>query len=111
MSTVRLKRLLGRGKVMRKIADIFAQTSSFGIYNAKDICIYGEVSEGTERCDLVRNEETIGYILGSNIAQLSLAVQEVLDLELNKRELASEVLDRYRELNLLYELAAVAGDV
>ena len=111
MPAFRLKRLFGRGKVVRKIVDIFAQTNKFAIYDSSGKKIYGDVQEENSRVELTRNDQSVGYIIGEGkIVLLGQAIQEVLDLELNKRELASEVLDRYRELNLLYDLAELMTD-
>ena len=111
MPTFRLKRLFGRGKVVRKIVDIFSATNQFAVYDIAGKKIYGDVQEENYRVELTRNDTPVGYILGEKtISLLGQAVQEVLDLELNKRELAAEVLDRYRELNLLYDLAELMTD-
>ncbi|HET9458260.1 MAG TPA: GAF domain-containing protein [Candidatus Limnocylindrales bacterium] len=61
---------------------------------------------GGERFPIVVEGRTIGWVEGDRIAR---AVASVLSYacarEADKRSLAQEALDRYRELNLVYELA------
>ena len=68
--------------------------------------IHGEVSELNETIDIIAEEQRIGRIHASQGAEeLAKLVHGFVSLELEKRDLAAEVLDRYRELNLLYDLA------
>jgi hypothetical protein len=61
---------------------------------------------GSERFPIVVEGETVGWVEGDRIAR---AVASVLAYaaarEADKRSLSREALDRYRELNLVYELA------
>ena len=61
---------------------------------------------GTERFPIVVEGETVGWVEGDRIAR---AVASVIGYaaarEADKRSLAREALDRYRELNLVYDLA------
>src|SRR4029078_5649910 len=75
-----------------------------------------------ERFPLVVEGETVGFVEGDRVARAVAAVlssaqsershgavaavhSDALRREPNKRSLAREALDRYRELNLVYELA------
>jgi len=61
---------------------------------------------GSERFPIVVEGETVGWVEGDHAAR---AVAAVLSYacarEADKRSLAQEALDRYRELNLVYDLA------
>lgn len=62
---------------------------------------------GGERFPIVVEGETVGWVEGDRVAR---AVASVISYaaarEADKRSLAGEALERYRELNLVYDLAA-----
>jgi GAF domain len=61
---------------------------------------------GTERFPIVVEGETVGYVEGDRVARAVAAViAYAAAREADKRSLAREALDRYRELNLVYDLA------
>jgi hypothetical protein len=61
---------------------------------------------GTERFPIVVEGETVGYVEGDRIARaVAAAIAYAAAREADKRSLAREALDRYRELNLVYDLA------
>jgi transcriptional regulator with GAF, ATPase, and Fis domain len=73
--------------------------------------------EGRETADpllgpfpIVGDGRTIGTVEGGHLSRSVAAVLSyAVSRELDKRALAREALDRYRELNLIYELAASLG--
>ena len=61
---------------------------------------------GTDRFPIVVNGETVGSVEGGRIARAVAAVLSYASArEADKRSLANEALERYRELNLVYNLA------
>jgi hypothetical protein len=61
---------------------------------------------GSERFPIAVEGETVGFVDGDRSARAIAAVLSyAVAREADKRSLAGEALDRYRELNLVYELA------
>jgi GAF domain-containing protein len=61
---------------------------------------------GTDRFPIVVDGDTVGWVEGDRVARAVAAViAYAAAREADKRSLAREALDRYRELNLVYELA------
>ncbi|HKG18646.1 MAG TPA: GAF domain-containing protein [Candidatus Limnocylindrales bacterium] len=61
---------------------------------------------GSDRFPIVVEGETLGWVEGDRIARAVAAVLSYAAArEADKRSLATEALDRYRELNLVYDLA------
>jgi putative methionine-R-sulfoxide reductase with GAF domain len=59
-----------------------------------------------ERFPIVVEGETVGFVEGDRVARsIASVLSYALSREADKRSLAREALDRYRELNLVYELA------
>ena len=61
---------------------------------------------GDERFPIVVDGETVGWVEGDRVARaVASVVAYAAAREADKRSLAHEALDRYRELNLVYDLA------
>ena len=61
---------------------------------------------GSDRFPIVVDGDTVGWVEGDRVARAVAAViAYAAAREADKRSLAREALDRYRELNLVYELA------
>ena len=59
-----------------------------------------------EQFPIVVEGETVGFVEGDRVARsIASVLSYALSREADKRSLAREALDRYRELNLVYELA------
>ncbi|MFL5754995.1 MAG: GAF domain-containing protein, partial [Chloroflexota bacterium] len=70
----------------------------------------GERDAPTERSPIVVEGRTVGWVEGPRPANAVAAVLSYAAArETDKRALASEALDRYRELNLIYDLADSIG--
>ncbi len=62
---------------------------------------------GSERFPIVVEGETVGWVEGDRVARaVASVVAYAAAREADKRSLANEALERYRELNLVYDLAA-----
>jgi GAF domain-containing protein len=71
------------------------------------------LSESSERFPISVEGTTIGWVEGDRVARAVAAVLSYASArEADKRSLAREALDRYRELNLVYDLAErLSGDL
>jgi GAF domain-containing protein len=66
----------------------------------------GRLTGATERFPIVVEGETLGWVEGDRVARAVAAVMSYAAArEADKRSLAGEALDRYRELSLVYDLA------
>src|SRR4051812_29486016 len=106
--TTDLRRLLNREKDLAAAFKALLETvdASAGIYDNNGTLLLGSEA-GTQKVPLTLEEQQIGWLAGSqNTEILSSLVAYFLAGEIEKKNLAREVLDRYRELNLLYDLSA-----
>ena len=108
MGTLKLKRLLGSKKPLRGILDAVTrvQTGVFWIESPEGKALYGEVGEGGNVHDLCHEDVVVGRLCSKDpVDDVLHIVRGFIQLEAEKRDITSEVLERYRELSLLYELA------
>jgi sigma-B regulation protein RsbU (phosphoserine phosphatase) len=106
--TTDLRKLLNREKDLSAAFKALIETvdGSAGIYDNNGTLLLGS-DAGTQKIPLHLEEEQIGWLAGSqNTETLSSLVTYFLAGEIEKKKLGREVLDRYRELNLLYDLSA-----
>jgi sigma-B regulation protein RsbU (phosphoserine phosphatase) len=109
MSQVNLKRLLKRKEVSPIISNIIkAIGAPISIYDAKGNLLIGdEATADQQRSPIEIGEETIGWITGisaSDDTVISL-IRYLANKEIEQKRLASEVLNKYTEINLFYELS------
>jgi len=109
MSRLRLKRLLKKGSkaygVLQALEEISGERVC--VVDEKDKILYGSGITAESRSSGVSVEDRIiAYVHATrDSAHVASVLSELFSLETEKKELASEVLERYRELNLLYDLA------
>lgn len=110
MARVSLKRLIGKNKEASSIVDnlIDAFGAPIGIKDAQGKLLLGtDNDEPTAKTPVTFEGETLGWVIGE--AQQTASVASLLGYlaskEVEKKTLASEVLDRYREINLLYNIS------
>src|SRR4029078_2110959 len=75
---------------------------------ARGPCLLGRERGGIafEQFPILVEGETVGFVEGDRVARsIASVLSYALSREADKRSLAREALDRYRELNLVYELA------
>ncbi len=87
-----------------------------GILDADGSLLYGsgpDGSDGSARIPLVLEGQVAGWVTGPHESRLkddlAVLLRYLLEQEAAKKALASEVLDKYRELHLLYRLAEELG--
>ena len=105
-------------KLLKKQSPMTAILSSLGlqdgvvlIQDADGTPLWGHTTPAEERCYPVKlGDQTIGWVSGgTQPAALADLLAYAVGQEEEKKSLASEVLDRYRELNLLYHLSEELG--
>ena len=109
MSQVNLKRLLKKKEVSPIVKNIIeAIGTPISIYDAKgNLLIGNEDNPDQARLPIELNDTTIGWIAGlpeSDDTFISL-IRFLANNEIDKKRLASEVLNKYTEINLFYELS------
>ncbi len=108
MARLKLKRVLGRNKPLRGIIEVVAQLhpAVFSVESPDGVILVGSRPEDGVFTDIMVKGECIGRVCASPGDRAAIEViDRTMAIEVEKRDLAAEVLDRYRELNLLYDLA------
>lgn len=84
----------------------FSFNQCFAIYNADEKLLYGDQREYTQHLPFYVEDELFGCVKGiDNLEPIVHLIEYLLAKELEKKELASETLNLYKEINLLYNLA------
>ncbi|MEB3337340.1 MAG: GAF domain-containing SpoIIE family protein phosphatase [Leptolyngbyaceae bacterium] len=108
MSQISLKRLLAKKEVASLVQEAINATGmQIGITDIKDNLLLGSLPQSTyEKYPIELADETIGWILSSQEPVLiSSLLAHVTSEALEKKLLATEVLEKYKEINLLYDLS------
>lgn len=104
---ITLKKILSR-KELKSIIDGFRDDAgiSFSIHDKEDKLISGKVADGmTDVFPIVVSGETIGNVRGGTGAkQIASIIVYSGQQEFQKKELAREILEKYKELNLIYRI-------
>jgi sigma-B regulation protein RsbU (phosphoserine phosphatase) len=102
-ATKTVAKLLKRHEGSKFCQELLAITGG-AIINADGTFLYGHYC-GARRYPVVAGEETF-WVCGDERAELAASLlQQYLNLEWEKKDLAAETLDKYRELNLIYRLS------
>ena len=108
MNQISLKRLLAKKKVRHVIDEVInAIDAPVNVQDLEGKSLLGTAVNNPEnRHPIQLNGHTLGWVLGDSKA---LSVAELLsylaNLALEKKELARETLERYKEINLLYNIS------
>jgi GAF domain-containing protein len=102
---VRLKRLLRRDDVAAVVAAVSDGQDS--VVDAKGHRVAGPKAAGPAMPVTRPDGTTLGTVTGPRAQATARALTALAALEEERRELADEVLDMYREVNLLYALGEV----
>ncbi len=116
MSQVKLKRLFSKKKAATAlIIELMAAIGSpVSIEDEKGKRLLGLPprlggdrggAAGGEKHPITHEGQMLGWVVGRNSALIAALVRHLVSKEADKKALAVEVLDRYRELNLLYNLS------
>ncbi len=108
MAALKLRRFLRARKPLRMALEALSrlQDTPFWVADADGTVLLGEGEPPVEGLPIERNDAVLGHVhSAAGGEEIVSVIQRFLDLELEKRDLANEVLDRYRELTLLYDMA------
>ncbi|MBF2096900.1 MAG: GAF domain-containing protein [Gloeomargaritaceae cyanobacterium C42_A2020_066] len=108
MTTIRLKRLLTQRQLGTALDHLLNQLpDAVRVEDAEGHALLGSAGRPEQRRHPVRlGEETLGYVIGETGAEaLAALLSHLAAQELEKKALAQETLDRYKEVNLLYNLS------
>jgi signal transduction histidine kinase len=108
MDSFNLKKLLSQKEIVSLIKQINeAANTPISICDSNSNPIMGSVDENiNNRYPIVFAEEIIGWITGGEVVPLLASIiSYAASREFEKRELVRETLTRYREINLLYNIA------
>jgi serine phosphatase RsbU (regulator of sigma subunit) len=106
------KLLKKKGPFAAILGSLVADENVVGILDTGGSLLWGkEPQEGDGRFPIRLGEQAIGWVSGeSQSGPLADLVSYAAAQEEEKKSLAAEVLDRYRELNLLYHLSEALGN-
>ena len=109
MTHIKLKRLVSKKREVAAIitALIEALNTPISVHDSEGSCLLGPAEEGAyARYPITCGDDVIGWTIGPQRAEaLATLLTHMANLEAAKDTLADEVLERYRELNLLYNLS------
>ncbi len=108
MPPISLKKLISKKEGLAVISDIVnAMGSNLSIQDTSGGLLIGSGGETpAEKYPVELSGEAIGWVMGDEKAPAVASLLSYLaNKELEKKTLASEVLDKYRELTLLYEIS------
>lgn len=110
MARIRLKRLIGKQKEATAVVNnfIIGIDTPLAITDAEGQLLLGVADDTlTNKHPITLDGEILGWVAGAEQPTTALAtlISYLAEKEAEKKTLASEVLDRYREINLLYNIA------
>ncbi|OCQ95593.1 guanylate cyclase [Oscillatoriales cyanobacterium USR001] len=107
MSQINFKRLVSQKEVLHLINSLVSELNTqISIQNADGKLLMGEASYGQSRYPVEVDGEVVGWVLGPpKAATIASLLTYLATQELEKKTLAKEVLDKYREINLFYTLS------
>jgi len=109
MPPINLRKLLMRDRhISALIATLIgALDAEIGVQDASGDVLLGRVAaDAPARHPLMLEGELLGWVVGgAQAGAVAATIDYVVSREFEKKSLAREVLDRYRELNLLYDVS------
>jgi adenylate cyclase len=109
MSKISLKSILNKRKSTAALLEKLAAELDipFSIQDRKGRWLWGEETPGTaEKFPIQSDTETIGWLHGdARAASVATLLNHLVAKESEKKQMGSEVLDLYREINLIYKFS------
>ncbi len=108
MTTVRLKRLIAKKAVRQMLNELLnAIDTPISIQDVTGKWLVGEEIENPDNQYPVQlNSDVIGWVIGNQKAvSIASFLSYLAHQELGKKELAKETLEKYKEINLLYQVS------
>lgn len=107
MVKVTLKKILSKKEVSSMVAGIIEATdATLNIYDANGSLLIGNGSDKTDRYSVKLAGGEIGWVNGNgNGSSIAALLAFLAERELTRKSLANEILDNYKEINLLYNVS------
>ena len=111
MAQIKLKRLIGKKKDATSIVRgmIESINTPLTVIDGQGQHLLGVVpaAPANKKYPIIQDDEILGWVIGEKKAAISLAkmIAFLAHKEVEQQTLATEVLDRYREINLLYNIS------
>jgi phosphoserine phosphatase RsbU/P len=108
MISLNLSKLVGKKETARIINDVAASIGiPIGIYNAEGKLVMGvDDEEVTGRSPIKLSDEIVGWVSGGEKANGLAALLSFMSAkEIERKQLAEEILNKYKEINLFYQLS------
>ncbi|MDY6936309.1 MAG: adenylate/guanylate cyclase domain-containing protein [Cyanobacteriota bacterium] len=110
--TIKLKKLIAKQGLADTIRDFIGDLETpIAIEDKKGKILLGDRELGGKQCDrhpIQAGEETIGWVLGDKKAQfLAQIIGHIAIREIESKSLAIDALDRYEEINFLYDFSSL----
>src|ERR687885_1373622 len=109
MSQINLRRLIHKKEVASLINDISnVMKRPLCIWDAEGRVLMGhDCTDSLNKYPVQLADEVIGWVIGlENASVVASLLTYLANQELEKKALARETLDRYKEINLLYNISA-----
>ena len=109
MSVIRLRKILFKKEELSLINNMISNMKSHvSIIDAKNVLISTDLRENIsgERYPILAEKEVIGYVIGEKeVESLVLLITYFVNSEIEKKKFETEILEKYRELALLYNFS------
>ena len=108
MTQIRFKKLLAKKEVVKILNELSRNISAtLGIQDHQGNLLWGEIPENPSgRYPITIGDEVLGWVVSiGEAASISSLLSYLAKEELQKRQMASELLQKYQEINLLYNLS------
>jgi putative nucleotidyltransferase with HDIG domain len=109
MKEISLKKLFAEKNVQQIVIDFLGNNGSeVGVYDEKGTLVFGaDVKRpGKKGFEIIFGDSTLGWVYGDGKeAGIARFLDLLVDKENEKRSLARDALEKYKEINLLYNLA------
>ncbi len=106
MVQVSLKRLIAQKQVLSVVQELAGVLATpIAVYDHNGVLLLGDANQ-QERYRIQLSGEVIGWVAGApTTVAIANLLSHLAEKEIEKKTLANEVLDKYREINLLYKLS------
>lgn len=107
MPRIKLKKLLSKLEESEVIKQIIGLIDTTIVIKDEEKVLYGEETSiiSEEKYEIKAGGEIIGWVYGNkNAATIASLITYMGNSELEKKDLANETLDKYREINVLYNI-------
>jgi transcriptional regulator with GAF, ATPase, and Fis domain len=108
MTQIKLKRLLSKRKESAAILQALVEANNLPV-TIQDVdgnLLLGDVNNTLPKYPILCGDDTIGWVIGpKHTAPVAHLIGHLAEKEAEKNAMADEMLDHYRELNLLYNLS------